>query len=119
MPREGIMFVGEKGRIVGNYGYRNMEILGVENAENIIAGLAEPRVEFRDQHDEMLESFRGGKPSRGDYQNCQTVAEMINLGNLALRMGQRLEWDNENLVVTNLPGANEYVSRKYREGWEL
>jgi hypothetical protein len=34
-------------------------------------------------------------------------------------MDQRLDWDNENLKVTNLPEANEFVSRKYREGWEL
>lgn len=47
------------------------------------------------------------------------MAEAICLGNLAIRMDNRLEWDHANLRVTNLPEANEFVSRKYREGWEL
>jgi hypothetical protein len=34
-------------------------------------------------------------------------------------MDNRLEWDNENMKVTNLPAANEFVSRVYRKGWEL
>jgi hypothetical protein len=41
------------------------------------------------------------------------------LGNLAIRMDDRLEWDHENLKVTNLVAANEFVSRIYRKGWEL
>jgi hypothetical protein len=47
------------------------------------------------------------------------VAEAICLGNLAIRMDDRLEWDHEHLKVTNLPEANPYLSRVYRPGWEL
>ncbi|MCB9350737.1 MAG: hypothetical protein H6573_24995 [Lewinellaceae bacterium] len=47
----------------------------------------------------MINSFKGGQPSRGSYPNAQTIAEAICLGNLTIRMDQRLEWDNENLKV--------------------
>ncbi len=50
-----------------------------------------------------------GKPSRGSFENVQTVAESICLGNLAIRMNDRLEWDNEYLKVSNLPEANTYL----------
>ena len=67
----------------------------------------------------MIRAFKGGEASRGDFIRVQTVAEAICLGNLAIRMDDRLEWDNKNLKVTNLEAANEFVSRKYRKGWEL
>ncbi|HZM14062.1 MAG TPA: hypothetical protein VFB86_07785, partial [Bacteroidales bacterium] len=69
--------------------------------------------------DEMIAAFKGGKPSRGSFESAQTVAEAICLGNLAIRMDDRLEWDNVNMKVTNMPAANQYLSRIYRPGWEL
>jgi hypothetical protein len=42
------------------------------------------------------------------------------MGNLAmLNPGKMLEWDGENMRVTNLPEANEHVHREYRHGWTL
>ena len=67
----------------------------------------------------MVNSFKGGKRSRGDFINAQTIAEAICLGNLAIRVGQRLQWDEKNLKVANVPDANQYVRRQYRKGWEL
>jgi len=119
MINEGVMFVGEKGSILAGYGYNNVELIGVENADALLASLPQGRGERIDIDAEMIEYFKGGKESRGSYLNCQNVAEAICLGNLAIRMDQRLEWDNKNLKVTNVPEANEFVTRKYREGWEL
>jgi hypothetical protein len=119
MINEGVMFVGEKGSILAGYGYNNVELIDVENADALLASLPQGRGERPDITAEMIEYFKGGEESRGSYLNCQNVAEAICLGNLAIRMDQRLDWDNENLKVTNLPEANEFVSRKYREGWEL
>jgi hypothetical protein len=119
MINEGVMFVGEKGSILAGYGYNNVELIGVENADALMASLPQGRGERMDITGEMIEYFKGGKESRGSYPNCQTIAEAICLGNLAIRMDQRLEWDNENLKVTNVQEANQFVTRKYRDGWEL
>ncbi len=119
MINEGVMFVGEKGTILADYGYNNMELIGVENADALLSTLSEQPGERPDITGEMIEYFRGGKESRGSYLNCQTVAEAICLGNLAIRMDQRLEWDNIKMKVTNVDDANEYVTRKYRVGWEI
>ena len=45
--------------------------------------------------------------------------EAVLLGNVALRMGRRLEWDGPNMRVTNLPEANQYITKEYREGWRV
>ena len=41
------------------------------------------------------------------------------LGTVAHRAGKKLEWDAENLKVTNCPEANGFLRREYRKGWEL
>jgi hypothetical protein len=42
------------------------------------------------------------------------------LGCLATRfVNSTLEWDAENLRVTNLADANRFVRRQYRRGWEV
>ena len=42
------------------------------------------------------------------------------LGNVATRLpGQTLEWDAENLRVTNSEAATKLLTKNYREGWKL
>jgi len=47
------------------------------------------------------------------------LTETFLLGNIALRTGEKLYWDSENLKVTNVPEANNYIHREYRKGWSL
>jgi len=119
MPEDGVMFVGEQGTILTDYGYENAVLLDVRNEDLFRASVKVPPSTSLDQTDEMIAAFRGGKPSGGNFESAQTVAEAICLGNLAIRMDDRLEWDNVNMKVTNLPAANKYLSRVYRKGWEL
>ena len=44
---------------------------------------------------------------------------MVQFGNLVVKSGQKLHWDNKNGVVTNVPNPAEIVSKEYRRGWEL
>jgi len=41
------------------------------------------------------------------------------LGNVAIRAGEKVEWDAEDLNVTNCPRANEFIRHGYRSGWTL
>ncbi|GAG06125.1 unnamed protein product, partial [marine sediment metagenome] len=52
-----------------------------------------------------------------DYSGSLT--EMVLLGNIAIRIGEKLCWDGPNMKCTNVPKANEYVHRRYRQGWTL
>jgi hypothetical protein len=46
------------------------------------------------------------------------LTELVLLGNVAMRTGQRINWDAEKLQAINLPAANQYIRRTYRKGWE-
>jgi hypothetical protein len=47
------------------------------------------------------------------------MIEQLLLGLVAYRAGGKLEYDPATGKVTNLPEANEFISRKYRSGWVL
>jgi hypothetical protein len=47
------------------------------------------------------------------------LTETILLGNVAMRAGQEIQWDAANVKVTNIPEANQYLQREYRQGWYL
>ncbi len=119
LPKEGVMFIGDKGTIVAGYGYHNPVLFGRPDAEKLMASIKIPDVQLMNQTTEMIQSFQGKNPSRGSFINAQTIAEAICLGNLAIRVSERLEWDNKQLLVTNFPEANEYIARKSRPGWEI
>ncbi len=119
MPQDGVMFVGDQGSILADYGYRNPVLLNVSEGDQKAASIPIPPFESLDQTSEMIRAFKGGQPSRGRFESVQTVAEAICLGNLAIRMDERLEWDREMLKVTNLQEANNFLARVCRPGWEL
>ena len=119
MPEEGVMFVGDRGTILADYDYGNITVLNVRDGAKRMGSIEICKPLNIDQTTEMIRAFRGGSPSRGRFQEVQSVAEAICLGNLAIRMDDRLEWDSENMQVANHSQANEFVSRIYRKGWEL
>jgi hypothetical protein len=48
------------------------------------------------------------------------------LGNVALRpeLQEQMDktmllWDGPNMKITNVPEANQFLGREYREGWTL
>ncbi len=45
--------------------------------------------------------------------------EIVLLGNLAVRLGKKIEWDAKALKATNAPEADELIRRTYRRGWGL
>jgi len=40
-------------------------------------------------------------------------------GNLDFFARKKLLWDGENIRITNLEEANQFVTRKYRDGWKI
>ena len=59
----------------------------------------------------------GGTPSSNFDYSCK-LTEFVLLGNLAIRSGQAISWDAENMKVTNVEAANKYIKRAaYRAGW--
>ena len=69
---------------------------------------------------EWLEACKGSKVKPGgNFEFSGLVTETLLLGNLATRLGQRLNWDGSNLRVVNSALAQNYVRPERRRGWEL
>jgi hypothetical protein len=41
------------------------------------------------------------------------------LGNVAIRTGKKIFWDEKNLKITNDDEANQYLREPYHNGWIL
>jgi predicted dehydrogenase len=68
---------------------------------------------------EFADACRGGAPAMSNFNYAGRLTETILLGNVAMRAGQEIQWDAANLKVTNIPEANQYLQREYRQGWTL
>jgi hypothetical protein len=55
------------------------------------------------------------------FEYASPLTETMLLGLVALRTGQgrKILYDAESMSVTNIPEANQYLRREYRQGWSL
>ena len=55
------------------------------------------------------------------FSYASQLTETMLLGVVALRAGQgkKIYYDAENMKVTNVPEANQYLARQFRAGWAI
>lgn len=68
---------------------------------------------------EWVEGIRGGARPFSNFDYAALFTETMLLGNVAMRVGKRLEWDGPNMKVTNASEAAQYIQPEYRKGWSL
>jgi hypothetical protein len=118
MPESGTIFVGDKGKIISDEYSGAPRIIPESKMK---AYKVPPKTLPRSigHHNEWVEACKGGKPAGSNFEVASLLTEGVLLGNVALRAGKKLSWDGPNMKVTNVPEANEYLHRSYREGWTL
>ncbi len=118
-PEGGSLFKGSKGMLTcGVYG-ENPRLLPASRMEDFTPpDPSIPRVEGTHE-DDWLRAIKEGHKAGADFSYSGPLTEVCQLGNIAKRMGTKLEWDPETMQFPNLPEANQYVRREYREGWTL
>ncbi len=70
-------------------------------------------------HKDWCNAIKTGKQAPCHFGYAGPFAEAYLLGDVALRVGHRIEWDPLAFQVTNCREANQYVSREYRKGWDI
>jgi len=132
---EGMMFVGDKGRILGGFRAENPQLIPDEKmrayrAANNIPEPAPPQPRVRGEQDNRprvsprdaawIAAFKGGPASYGDFQLAGPICDAVNLAAISLRLGgRRLLWDSAAAKITNVPEANAFLTREYRDGWKI
>ena len=82
--------------------------------------LPRPKEPFDQGHyAEWIAACKGGPAALSNFDYAGPMTEALLLGNVALRVGQTLEWDPAALRVTNVSEANRYITKEYRKGWEI
>ncbi len=76
-----------------------------------------PRIEKENHYQDWLIACRGGRPACSNFDFAGPLTETVLLGNIALRLGRKLEWDAKNLRIPGCPEADPLIRRAYRKGW--
>ncbi|UCC99836.1 MAG: hypothetical protein JSW66_08115, partial [Phycisphaerales bacterium] len=119
LPAEAMMFVGDKGKILAGFRGENPQIIP-EKKMQAYAGEKEVQGEGRQRRsNSWVNAIKTKEESPGSFLLAGPVTETINLAAVALRAKGRVDYDAENMKITNLQEANKYLTREYRKGWEL
>ena len=124
LPAEGMMFVGDKGKILAGFRVEDPRLI----PERRMTGRAAPETPRREGTSQeqlsaglrqWIEACRGGAQSPGNFGNAWPISEAVNLYAAALRTGKKLLYDAEARKITNVSEANRYLVREYRKGFAL
>lgn len=121
LPAEGMMFVGDKGKILAGFNVQNPQLIS-GNKTAVTGDTKEDKRNQVQQTSEALPLFvnacKTGKQYPGNFMEAEYITEAVNLYAAALRSGRLLKYDAANMKITNVSDANKYLSREYRAGWD-
>ncbi|MDV3309886.1 MAG: Gfo/Idh/MocA family oxidoreductase [Cyclobacteriaceae bacterium] len=119
LPREGMMFVGDQGKIIA--GFRcEKPVLLPESKMREATGSTEPAEEVVERGEEhWIRAFKNKEQSPGSFTLAGPVSETILLGAVALRARKKVNYDSAQMKITNDEEANKFLYREYRPGWEM
>jgi predicted dehydrogenase len=112
----GVLFVGDKGMILADYAKHQLL------PEKEFAGFVPPPPSIPESighHKEWIHACKTGAPTTCHFGYSGPLTEANHLGNVAYRVGQKIEWDTAAKRITNIADANRFLQRAYRNGWKL
>jgi len=123
------MLIGSEGVIMDSEAYcGNPEIYPKERADDVKKEFASGKMKQTEVRspkpgNPQLEFahciVNGGTPS-STFDYSASLTEFVQLGNLAVRCGQSIVWDQAAMKVSNGDAANKFVKRAaYRDGWVI
>jgi predicted dehydrogenase len=120
MAENGRLIVGEEGIILDSTIYD-------ENRRKVVGEIPKTLERSPGHYAEFVQACKDPKkPARMNFDQAGPLAQVVLMGNVALRVGLReeltrirLHWDQEQFKFINSEEANHYVHKNYREGWSF
>ena len=140
VPNSACLMIGDKGQIFSPDDYGEEFFLKLNDDKKFthftkhpaVAEIPQwiPRNDFdkegghdsdKKQHLEWIEAIKQGDPMKcySRFEIAAQLTEIMLLGIVSLRAGQKIEWDGPNMVATNCPEAAHFIKRENRTGWQL
>jgi predicted dehydrogenase len=76
-----------------------------------------PRIVGEAHEMNWVDAAKGKAEASCPFEYAARLTEVMLLGVVALRASSKIYYDGANMRVTNLPQANDYLRREYRQGW--
>ncbi len=117
----GIAFIGNNGTLIVNRG--GWEVIEERQSKNKVSKpLAKPTDNGLDLH--MQNFVNVIKSRKFDDLNCSIqagahVATVSQLGNIAYRSGQKIEWDADKKMIKDNSIAKKYMNKEYQNGYKF
>jgi hypothetical protein len=121
LPQEGMMFVGDKGKILAGFNIQDPQIISGKKMDKPGSENSDKRNQVQQTSEALplfVEACKTGKQYPGNFSEAEHITEAINLYAVALRTNKLLKYDAANMKIANVDDANKYLSRTYRQGWE-
>jgi predicted dehydrogenase len=114
---DGIL-IGQRGKLFFNRGRTQWLVTPEETAHAFQRPPQSlPRVENEDL--EWVAACKGGSPALSSFEYSGPFSEMVLLGNVAIRLGRKVQWDAQALRCPDAPEADQYLRPQFRSGWTL
>ncbi len=117
LPMNGSLFIGDKGRIA--IAHDGQPKLLPEEKFADFKGPDPYLPKSPGHHQQWIAACKTGSRTGSNFAYAGPFTEIVLLGNVAYRAGAMIEFDPAQMKVTNLPAANQYLSKSYRKGWEV
>ncbi len=112
-PMQDVIYIGDKGKLMG-------ERLLPESRMEKYRPPPKTLPRSPGQYQEWIAAISGGPPAGANFvDHAGLLTEVCLLGNIAVRMHQKLLWDGVRMEFKGASSANKLLSREYRQGWEL
>ncbi|MCC6391659.1 MAG: Gfo/Idh/MocA family oxidoreductase [Bryobacterales bacterium] len=114
----GSVFIGDKGMMTtGCYGERTRLVPAEKMKEYKMPPplLTRSPGHYRD----WIRACKGGDAACSKFGVAGPFVQWMLLGVIAMKFEGKLEWDAENMRITNNKEANEYLKPRFRKGWKF
>lgn len=116
-PGFGAKIEGTEGWI--QYSWRKLTASDPKLIESVI-GLDELHLPVSDDHyRNFVDAVKSREEPIEPVEVGHSTANICHLGNIAMQLDRRIEWDPKTQTVLNDPEAAAMLSRPYRDGWKL
>lgn len=113
---DGNLFVGTKGMLLADYNKH----LFVPEGDFKSYQPANKLPKSMGHHKEWCEAIKGNGEPLCRFEYSGPLSMTVQLGTVAYRCGQKLEWDAEkNWVKNSSPAVEKLLKKEYRAGWSL